>query len=152
MPLVLDIFGLVIMHNGLNKPVLDLCAHWRGQGEQVYGATNMTALQCEELWQLPGIREAFDNIYSSGGLGVSKPDPVFYTAVTAKISASPEQIMFFDDSGVNVEAAQRCGWQARVYTDVADLQTVTEGFFSGQRTIRHDARIDGDILSDQRDI
>ncbi|HEY1096751.1 MAG TPA: HAD-IA family hydrolase [Alphaproteobacteria bacterium] len=130
MPLVLDIFGLVILQNGLNEPLLKLCANWRNQGEKIYGASNMSAIQNDKLWQMPGVRDAFDDIYCSGLLGVSKPDPVFYTAVTNKLHLQPEHILFFDDSGVNVEAARRMGWQAYAYSDEKDLSTIAEGFFA----------------------
>lgn len=142
MPLVLDIFGVVLLQNGLNIPLLELCANWRKNGEKIYGASNMTAIHNKELWQQPGIREAFDEIYCSGILGVAKPDPVFYSTVTNKIGVMPEQILFFDDSGTNIEAAQRLGWEAYAFTDNRDLQTMADGFFIRHRRDKRDVDIE----------
>lgn len=142
MPLVLDIFGVVLMQSGLNTPLLELCANWRKNGEKIYGASNMTAIHNKELWQQPGIREAFDDIYCSGLLGVAKPDPLFYNAVTQKTGVLPEQILFFDDSGTNIEAARRLGWEAYAFTDNRDLQTMADGFFIRQRKDKPDIDIE----------
>lgn len=136
MPLILDIFGVVMMQSGLNTQLLELCAAWRRDGERIFGASNMTALHNQEFGRQPGISDAFDAIYCSGVLGVAKPDPVFYTAVAQKIGAMPQDLLFFDDSGVNVEAAAACGWQAHVFTDARDLQATADGFFQAQRAAR----------------
>lgn len=136
MPLVLDIFGLVILQNGLNEPLLRMCKHWREEGEKIYGASNMTAIQNDKLWDMPGVRDAFDDIYCSGLLGVSKPDPIFYSTVANKLHVMPEHILFFDDSGSNVEAARRMGWQAYVYSDERDLATTADGFFAREHALK----------------
>ena len=136
MPLVLDIFGVILMPQGLNTPLLDLCAAWRRDGEKVFGASNMTAIHNKELWEQPGIRAAFDEIYCSGQLGASKPDPIFFKAVSEKINVRPDQLLFFDDSGVNVEAAGRLGWEAYAFTDNRDIQTIANGFFLRHRADR----------------
>ncbi len=133
MPLVLDIFGVILMSQGLNTPLLDLCAAWRKDGEKVFGASNMTAMHNKELWQQPGIRDAFDEIYCSGQLGVGKPDPLFYSAVADKINVTPDKLLFFDDSGTNVDAANKMGWEAYSFSDNRELQTIATGFFQRQR-------------------
>jgi FMN phosphatase YigB (HAD superfamily) len=136
MPLILDIFGVTFLQSGLNQPLLDACVRWRKQGEKVYAATNMTASQFDQFWQEPAIRAAFDDFFCSSLLGVSKPDPVFFSTVASKLGEKPENLLFFDDSGTNVDAAIRMGWEAYGYTDVTDMSSITEGFFARQRATK----------------
>ena len=133
MPLVLDMFGVLLLPQGLNEPLLEICRFWREKGEKVFGASNMIVQQHIELWHNPAIRAAFDEVYCSGRLGASKPDPAFFALVTAKINVPPQDILFFDDSGTNVDAASRYGWQAHPYRTVSDLTAIADGFFMAQR-------------------
>ena len=133
MPLILDIFGVVLVRGGLNEPLLQRCIQWRRDGEKIYGASNMSVSEHITVMQNPLIAAAFDMIYCSGQLGVSKPDPVFFAAVREKLGLLPEHLLFLDDSGINVDAAQRLGWNAAVYTDVADAAARIDGFFANQR-------------------
>jgi FMN phosphatase YigB (HAD superfamily) len=136
MPLILDIFGVTFLQTGLNEPLLAQCAQWRKQGEKIYAATNMTASQFDQFWQDVSIRAAFDDFFCSSLLGVSKPDPVFFSTVATKLGEKPEDLLFFDDSGTNVDAAMRMGWEAYSYTDITDLKSIAEGFFDRQRINR----------------
>ncbi|MBS1702691.1 MAG: HAD-IA family hydrolase [Armatimonadetes bacterium] len=50
-------------------------------------------------------------------LGYFKPDPKIFAAFCDYLDWSPADIVFLDDSAVNVEAAQTAGWTAHVITD-----------------------------------
>lgn len=56
----------------------------------------------------------FDKAFLSYELGVEKPDPRIFQAVVEGLQCRPEQLLFFDDSPVNCEAARRCGLRARL--------------------------------------
>ncbi len=60
------------------------------------------------------VHDFFDKIFLSYELGVEKPSPAIYEAVVKGIGCPPEEILFFDDSEVNCEAARQCGLQARL--------------------------------------
>jgi FMN phosphatase YigB (HAD superfamily) len=56
--------------------------------------------------------------FKSYSMGAMKPLAAVYEHVEAVSRISAEEIMFFDDSPVNVEAALRRGWQAhRIHQD-----------------------------------
>ncbi len=63
---------------------------------------------------------AFDFIFISAELGVTKPDPVVYDMVTAELGADPGEIAFIDDREPNVDAAAAAGWNAHLWVDDAD--------------------------------
>ena len=50
--------------------------------------------------------------YASHLLGRSKPDPAIYRALVAGTGYAGEQILFFDDTLENVDAARAEGWRA----------------------------------------
>ena len=58
------------------------------------------------------VGDFFDKIFLSCELGVEKPEPEIFEKVVAGIGCAPDDILFFDDSEVNCEAARKCGLQA----------------------------------------
>ena len=58
------------------------------------------------------VSDFFDKIFLSCELGVEKPEPEIFEKVVAGIGCAPDDILFFDDSEVNCEAARKCGLQA----------------------------------------
>lgn len=56
----------------------------------------------------------FEHIFLSCELGVEKPAPEIFVRVAEGIGVPAGDILFFDDSEVNCEAARQCGLQALV--------------------------------------
>ena len=50
-----------------------------------------------------------------------KPSREIFDAAAAEIGLPPEQILFIDDSEVNVEGARAAGWKAAFYKQGTDL-------------------------------
>lgn len=88
----------------------------RVQGIRCYVATNQERYRVEYMRGQMRFDALFDEIYSSARLGVKKPAAAFFQAVTADLGVPVEQIMFWDDSQANVDAARGQGWQAELYT------------------------------------
>lgn len=73
--------------------------------------------------------ETFDFIYSSADIGFKKPDPIYYQHIikelqNAHVIHEPVEIVYFDDSVSNVQAAKDLGLQAHVYTCVEQVKKV----------------------------
>lgn len=58
------------------------------------------------------VSDFFDKIFLSCELGVEKPHPAIFQKVVEGIGCPAGDILFFDDSEVNCEAARQCGLQA----------------------------------------
>lgn len=58
------------------------------------------------------IADAFDHIFISAEMGLAKPNPEIYQAVTAEIGKDPAELVFVDDFIENVKAARGEGWNA----------------------------------------
>lgn len=54
----------------------------------------------------------FEAVFPSHQLGVLKPDPEIFRIVLRQLAVPPQEIWFFDDNLVNVEAARAEGMQA----------------------------------------
>lgn len=59
-----------------------------------------------------GVNDFFDKLFLSYELGVEKPAPELYQKVIEGLGVPANEILFFDDSEVNCEAARQCGMQA----------------------------------------
>lgn len=56
--------------------------------------------------------EALQVRMASHVVGISKPDPEIFRKFELEVEASGSEIVFFDDTSVNVEIANNLGWQA----------------------------------------
>jgi len=69
-----------------------------------------------------GVEAAFDIAMSSHHLGLRKPDPAIFTAALARLEVPASQVLFFDDAGVNVEAARAAGMMGAVVDGPAAIR------------------------------
>ena len=71
-----------------------------------------------------GFAHHVERVFSSGRMGVAKPEPAFFEAITKWSGVAASNTLLVDDSAQNVEAAQALGWQAFHFTDESrsDLQ------------------------------
>lgn len=88
----------------------------REQGIRCYLATNQEQYRVAYMREQMGLGTLFDDIFSSCQIGCRKPDAAFYATVTAALALPPQNILFFDDTQANVDAARASGWQAELYT------------------------------------
>ena len=79
---------------------------------------SQTAYAANEM----GLSEIFDEIFSSSGVGYLKKEPEFWQFVLKRVSAAPEEILYWDDSEDYVKAAGSAGIQAELYTDFDSFQ------------------------------
>lgn len=114
-------------HNGiLSRPT-------EGTGEivqkiEVKGLTTACLSNTNALhWEVLTDPNRYPNIASlnvkaaSQIIGISKPDPRIYQEFEAMVQANGSEIVFFEDSPANVEAALKLGWNA-VLIDPAGSQ------------------------------
>ena len=71
----------------------------------------------------PQVVLAFERIFASHQIGLRKPERSAFAYVCRTLALSPDAILFFDDSAMNVEAARAAGLRGvlvRTPRDVAD--------------------------------
>ena len=61
------------------------------------------------------------SVFLSYRTGLVKPEPAAFEDILNKLEAKAEQILFLDDNLLNIDAAKRCGMQARLTRGFGDL-------------------------------
>jgi len=111
--------GLILMEEypGASQLVDDL----NRLGIKTACLSNTNALHYDELFggRFP-VCKLFDKVMVSHLVGLNKPDPEVYRMLEEAVSATGEEIVFFDDLPVNVEAARSFGWLAEVVDPSGD--------------------------------
>lgn len=94
----------------------------RKQGIVCSLATNQTKYRFSYMLNEMGFEKSFDRVYASAHLGFRKPDLLFYQKVIEDLAVdNKEDVLFWDDSIENVEAAKQYGIHAEIYTTYEDF-------------------------------
>jgi putative hydrolase of the HAD superfamily len=70
---------------------------------------------------LPAFGELFEHRFLSYEMGLRKPDPGIFDAVTQALMLDPDRVLFLDDDPHNIAAAKAHGWQTRLHPHNAPL-------------------------------
>lgn len=73
------------------------------------------------------IGDFFDEVFTSGELGVLKPDAEIFHAMMRGLRASPDDIVFIDNREDNIVGAAAVGIAGHVYTGAGPLRSYLEG-------------------------
>jgi len=74
-------------------------------------ATNNEHRRSSYIENEMGYAARVEKLYSSGRMGVAKPDTGYFRAIEADLGLAPDEILFVDDYRDNIDAAAACGWQ-----------------------------------------
>lgn len=78
------------------------------------------------LHEVPEIRKeldsVFDHLYTTKDVGYKKDSPKAFTKLAEILQVTPEEILFFDDTLENIEAARGAGVTAHQYLSVDALR------------------------------
>ncbi len=78
------------------------------------------------------LKDFFTDTFLSFEMGLQKPDPRIFHEVVRRLGVEAKNILFFDDSAANCEAARRCGMRARL----APAQGAWKTFFDEDGRLR----------------
>jgi HAD superfamily hydrolase (TIGR01509 family) len=107
--------------NAVDQRMLERIQKIRAAGTPCYLGTNQERNRAAYMKFDMGLEVALDGIFASSDFGVRKPDPEFYCRVQNALGLEAQDILFWDDSSANVEAARAVGWQAELFTTVAQF-------------------------------
>lgn len=108
--------------------VLETVAALRKVGVKCYMATDQERYRAEYLWNKVHLAEHFDGAFFSCDLKAGKASLEFWKKVLALLdNPDPQDVVYFDDEEENVKAAASFGIDARVFTDLAEVQEVVLG-------------------------
>lgn len=89
--------------------VLALVDRVRAGGVPVYLATNQQPARGRHMQRTLGYERHLDGQFYSFEVGLAKPDPRFFTAITNRLGVTPAEVLFIDDMPANVAGARSAG-------------------------------------------
>jgi epoxide hydrolase-like predicted phosphatase len=104
------------LDTGLVATIRDL----RARGVKIGLLSNNTLSLLDEIDAL-GVRDLFDVIIISAGIGVMKPDAVAYRAILDQMGVQPQHAAFIDDFAENVAGARNIGMHGIHFNPENDL-------------------------------
>ena len=96
---------------GEMEGAVSLLAELQAAGHLTACLSNTCDCHWRVMKQWPIFRH-LNHVYASHLLGAFKPDPSIYKAFSADTGIADDEIVFFDDRLLNVEAAASLGWEA----------------------------------------
>ncbi len=81
--------------------------------------SNTNPLHWHRNFEVFGIPQSFDVAFASFELGAVKPEEAAFAEVVHRLGCQPAEILFLDDTEVNVEAARRAGLHSALARGVA---------------------------------
>jgi putative hydrolase of the HAD superfamily len=105
----------------MDKRVVSAIRELRKNGIKTFLATNQEKYRTAYVKKEMGLLLIFDEIFSSSSAGYMKKDPQFWQFVLERIPVKPKEVLYWDDSGDNVEAAGIAGVRAELYTSFEDF-------------------------------
>jgi len=97
-----------------NLPLIEQVIHQiKQQGIKVVALSN-TNITHEKIWKwkYKSLLFPFDKVFASHHIGTIKPEQEAYFTVLNYLNLTPKQCLFFDDSAINIKAAQELGINA----------------------------------------
>lgn len=91
--------------------VAELVDHIHAAGIETAVLSNTNDAHWSRLASYPTVQK-IKRLFASHLLGAVKPDPEAFRAVERCVGRSGDEILFFDDTEVNVESARSLGWRA----------------------------------------
>jgi 2-haloacid dehalogenase len=110
------------MLGGAVGGTVEVLAELRAASVPVYALTNWSAETFGVARERFEFLEWFDGVLVSGEERMIKPDPAIFRLLLDRFGLDPEATFYVDDSGPNVEAAGRLGFDAVRFTTPAQLR------------------------------
>lgn len=101
--------------------------------------SNTNELHWPRLMTEMELEGCFDYYFASFKIGMAKPDPAAYRYVIKAMSCDPSEILFLDDSQMNVDAARLIGMNAERVSGIGQVERVLaeKGALAGPFPLHH---------------
>jgi len=109
------------LYEGTHALLKDVRPHY-----QLGVFSNTNELHWPRMMDEMQLAGCFDHYFASFDIGLMKPDKSAFEYVIQQMGVPPHEILFLDDTVVNIEAAQACGMQAVQVKGAANVRNVIE--------------------------
>jgi len=118
-----------ISGNTVNPKVVDTIRMLRTAGIKTYLGTNQEKHRLEYMRKQMDYQNLFDGIFASAELKAEKPHREFFELVHKNLPYQKEEILFWDDSEKNVEAARHYGFHTEHFVTDEDFAEKMARYF-----------------------
>lgn len=94
------------------------------KGIKCYLATNQEKYRLAYFKSEMGLGKIFEEIISSNSIGFKKPSKEFFENIAKVSNCKPEEVQYWDDRPVNIEAGKNFGFEARLYDKYENFEKV----------------------------
>ncbi len=84
--------------------------------------TNNFAYNVEKYFEKLPLKDLFDEVVISSNHKMAKPDPLFYKKMLEIIKLKPEDVVFIDNTQINVDTGNSFGIKSLLFTDANILK------------------------------
>ena len=109
----------------IDEDVLSYVKEIRTKGVKVYLTSDHSVYRKGDMMERMHLKDHVDGTFFSCDVGHTKEELAFYNLVLEELNVQPTEIVFLDDEKENVDAAQKTGINARLYTNVQDLESIS---------------------------
>lgn len=96
----------------------NLVLDWLNErGVQQFIATNNEDRRVRYIEEVSGFKHKVSRVFSSGRMGIAKPDPRYFDHISDTLGLSPAKLLLIDDSASNIRAAEALGWKTFHFTE-----------------------------------
>ena len=92
------------------------------RGVPMFGLTNMSAETVEGTLAMSPAFAQLTELIVSGREGLVKPDPRIFELTALRAGLAPAELLFVDDSAINIVAAAAAGFEIHHFSDPAALR------------------------------
>jgi putative hydrolase of the HAD superfamily len=118
-----DLFNQVMKDAiGVNKEMYDLVLELKGKGISVALLSNIDDRLARIIREF-NLYAPFHPCLLSCEIGLEKPDPKIYEILLKEMNLPACSMIFIDDRAENIEAAEKLGFDAILFTSQIQLQT-----------------------------
>lgn len=114
----------------VDEELVEYIKDLRKKGIKCYLATNQEKYRIAYMLKNMGFDKIFDKVYTSTHLGHRKPDLKFFSKMMSDLNFEKNEVIFWDDTVENVEAAREFGIKAEIYKDFKDFRNKMGIYFS----------------------
>ena len=113
--------------------IAELINDCRNAGLTLAGLSNISAETFPQVRETYEVFDSLDHIVISGEHHVAKPDFGIYQILCEQVGHTPTEVIFFDDSQTNIDAATAFGMHAMLFTsaDQARFDLIQAGVLPG---------------------
>jgi putative hydrolase of the HAD superfamily len=97
------------VENNIILEGVEIIENLRKRGIKCYLVTDQEINRTNFIHDKVGLKNIFDQIYSSSEVGYLKSEPEFYQHIINDLGLDPEEILFIDDRQRNIDLAQSLG-------------------------------------------